>query len=197
MKKIFMVLTAVLCCAMTAAVLTACSDDDNLVIPSADVNKGIVINLDSIVIKPYLQFGASLADVEAYMQKNYADWAYTKEDQREGPIYSIKYNKDNQDIIFAFDNAPVLNLRLTTYVFKNSEISFSAIRAELERKGFIYQGKLNYELPNAADVYQMFLPADSSIEVQFASWEQSNTWAIGFQTFDESDLNYLEPVNGK
>ena len=192
-----MALTAVLCCAMTAAVLTACSDDNNLVISSADVNKGIVINLGSNVIKPYLKFGASLADVEAYMQENYADWTYTKDDQREGPTFTAQYRKENNVMVFFFYNTTVGSLRLAEYGFENLEISFSAIKAELERNGFIYQGKLNFEFPGAADVYQMFLSADNSIEVQFARWEEDNKWGIGFQPLDEDDMNYLEPVNGK
>lgn len=190
------VLTIVLCCWVTSAVLTACSDkDDNPVSPLEDVNKGIVINLESIVIKPYLQLGASLADVEAYMQENYADWTYTKDDQREGPTFSTRYRKDNKVILFSFYNTPVSSLRLSQYGFENSELPFPAIKAELERNGFIYQGKLNFEFPGAADVYQMFLSADSSIEVQFARWQEGNRWAIGFLPFDESDMDYLEPVN--
>ena len=105
MKKILMALAAILCCAMTGTVMTACSDkDDNPINPSEDVNKGIVINLDSIVIKPYLQMGASLADVEAYMKKNYADWTYTIEDQGEGPTFVTKYTKGNKLIMFIFYN---------------------------------------------------------------------------------------------
>ena len=181
---------------MTMAVLTACSDkDDNPVIPSEDVNKGIVINLGSIVIKPYMQLGASLADVEAYMKKNYADWTYTKDDQREGPTFSTRYRKDNKVVLFSFYNTLVGSLRLTEYGFENSEIPFPTIKAELERNGFIYQGKLNFEFPGAADVFQMFLSADQSIEVQYARWEEDNRWGIGFQNLDEDDLNYLEPVN--
>lgn len=203
MKKILMALNcgraafaAVLCCAMTMAVLTACSDkDDDPVIPSEDVNKGIFINLGSIVIKPYMQFGTSLADVEAYMQKNYGDWTYTKDDQQEGQIFSIKYSKDNKIIVYAFSNTPIGSLRLATYGFENTEISFPEIKAELERNGFIYQGRLNFEFPVAADEYQLFLSADSSIEVQFARWEEGDRWAIGFQPLDEDDLNYLESAN--
>lgn len=188
--------TAVLCCAMATAVLTACSDkDDNPTIPSEDVNKGIEINLGSIVIKPYLRLGASLADVEAYMQENYADWTYTKEDQPENPTFITRYGKDNKNILFSFYNIPGGSLRLSQYGFEDSEIPFPAIKAELERNGFIYQGKLNFDIPDAADVYQLFLSADRSIEVQFARWEEENRWGIAFQHLDEDDLNYLEPVN--
>lgn len=203
MKKILMMLNcgraafaAVLCCAMTMAVLTACSDnDDDPVILSENVNKGVVINLGSIVIKPYMLFGALLPDVEAYMQKNYADWAYTNEGQQEGQIFYTRYRNGNKVISYAFNNTPAGSLRLATYGFENTDISFPEIEAELERNGFIYQGKLNFEFPTAADEYQLFLTADRSIEVQFARWENDNRWAIGFQPLDEDDLNYLEPVN--
>ena len=69
-----MTLAAVLCCAMTTVVFTACSNEDNPTFPSIDVNNGVVINLGDIVIKPYLQFGASLADVEKYMFQNYGGY---------------------------------------------------------------------------------------------------------------------------
>ena len=135
-KKILMtqttgrwVLTIVLCCVMTTAVLTACSDkDDNPAIPSADVNKGIVINLGSIVIKPYMLFGASLAEVEAYMQENYADWTYTTDDQREGPTFTTRYRKDNKVMVFAFNNTPVGSLRLSEYVPLRRQFHRSAVR---------------------------------------------------------------------
>ena len=148
-----------------------------------------------MVIKPYMLFGASLADVEAYMQENYADWTCTTDDPREGPVFTTNYRKDNKVIVFSFYNTTVGSLRMSEYGFENSELPFPAIKAELERNGFIYQGKLNFEFPGAADVYQMFLSADSSIEVQFARWEEENRWGIGFQPLDEDDLNYLEPVN--
>ena len=194
MKKIIMKLAAVLCCVMTMAVFSAClSESDNPAASSRSVNKGIVINLDSIVIKPYMQFGTSLADVEKYMNKNYADWTYIKEEQGEGVRFSTAYNKGNEIIVFTYNNIPAGSLCAVTYGFYYSEVSFPAIKAELERNGFMYQGKLNFENPEGADEYQMFLNADKSIEVQFARW--NNSWAIGFQVFDEDDMNYLVPAN--
>ena len=97
MKKIIMKFAAILCFVMTMAVFSAClSESDNPAASSRSVNKGIVINLDSIVIKPYMQFGTSLADVEKYMNKNYADWTYIKEEQGEGVRFSTAYNKGNE-----------------------------------------------------------------------------------------------------
>lgn len=196
MKKYLLIFAAMLCCAMTTAVMTACSDkDDNPDNSSEDVSKGIVINLGSIVIKPYLKMGASLADVEAYMQKNYADWTYTKEEKRQESIFARRYAKDNKEIVYVFYDTAAGSLRMTTYGFYNQEIPFSTIKAELERNGLIYQGKLNFVFPGAADVYQMFLSADKSIEVQYGRYEEKDNWAIAFQPFDEDDMNYLEPAN--
>ncbi len=158
-----------------------------------DVTKGFVVGLDSIVIKPYLQFGASLADVEKYMKENYADWTYTKDEQQEGALFTTYYKKDDEVIVFTYDNTPAGSLRLATYGFYNTEVSFPTVKAELERNGFIYQGKLNFESLGLTDEYQIFLTTDKSIEVQFC--RRSDSWALGFQTFDKDDLNYLVPAN--
>ncbi|MGX8697390.1 MAG: hypothetical protein ACSW8D_13505, partial [Prevotella sp.] len=75
MKKILMTFAAVLCCTMTT-VFTACGNQDNTVTKemSAD-STAIEINLDSIVINPYMVFGSSLADVEKYMTDNFSDYS--------------------------------------------------------------------------------------------------------------------------
>ena len=191
MKKNLMTLAAVFCCAMTMAVFSACTSDniDNSTAPTIDVNKGIVIDLDSIVIKPYLQLGATLADVEKYMKENYADWTYIKEKQVVGTRFSKAYNKGNEIIMFIYDNIPAGSLYAASYGFYNSEVSFPAVKAELERNGFIYQGKLDFGNPDVVDEYHMLLNADKTIEVQFI--RSSNIWAIDFQPFDEDDMNHL------
>lgn len=73
MRKIYFLLTALaVVCAMT--VQTACTNkSDN---PATyDEEMAIVIDLDSIVIKPYMRFGASLADVGIYMTENFDDYS--------------------------------------------------------------------------------------------------------------------------
>ena len=194
-KNLLNVFAAFILMASTAALTTACSNEDNPTIPLEDVNKGIVINLDSIVIKPYLQMGASLANVEAYMQKNYADWTYRGNYQKGESLLIVGYIKGNQNITYAFGTTPAYSLYMSSYGFDNSEMPFPVIKAELERNGFIYKGKLNFEIPDASNIYHMFVSADGSIEAQFVLWGEGNRWSIGFQPLDENDLNYLEPVN--
>lgn len=194
MKKFFITSATILCCWVMAAMFSACNDNYDNPTPSEDVNKGIVIDLDSIVIKPYLLFGASLADVEKYMAENFADWTYNKPDSLddEESFFDAIYLKDNKVIRFTFKDAPTGNLIFSDYIFF-SKISFPAIKAELERKGFTYEGVLKFEGYDADECY-MFLSADKTIEVQFCRWFYDDCWLISFQAMDESDLNYLEPA---
>lgn len=201
MRKILMMLAAVLCCSMTMAVFTACSDkDDNPAIPSADVNKGIVINLGSMVIKPYMQFGASLSDVESYMKAYYVDWtdnnpnALNEYQQQGGATWKKTYTKGSQTIKYLFGSSSGGKLLLCSYGDKSS-LSLADATAELERNGFKKEGVLKFD-DYDADVCYLFLPADKSIEVQLSFWqEDGGRWSISFQLFDEDDMNYLEPVN--
>ena len=194
-----MTLAAVLCCAMTTVVFTACSsNEDNPTFPSIDVNNGVVINLGSIVIKPYLQFGASLADVEKYMKENYADWtdnnpnALNEYQQQGGSTWKKTYTKDNMTIKYLFGNASGGSLLLVSYGF-NSPISLPAVKAELERNGFTYEGVLKFD-DYDADVCNLFLSADKTIETQLSYWaKDGGSWSISFQNLDEYDLQFLVP----
>ena len=62
MRKILMVAAALTLLMTMVVPITSCTKEKD--------NKEIVINLDSIVIKPYLKFGTPLADVEKYMAEN-------------------------------------------------------------------------------------------------------------------------------
>ena len=200
MKKNLMTLAAVLCCAMTMAVFSACLSDnnDNPTVPSGGVNKGIVINLDSIVIKPYLQFGASLADVEKYMKENYPDWtdmnpdALNEYQQQGGATWKKTYTKDNRTIKYLFGNDTGGSLLLVSYGF-NSPISLPAVKTELERNGFTYEGILKFD-DYDADVCNLFLSADKTIEAQLSYWaKDGGSWSLSFQNLDENDLQFLVP----
>ena len=201
MKKYLMTLAAVLCCAMTTVVFTACSsNEDNPTFPSIDVNNEVVINLGSIVIKPYLQFGASLADVEAYMKANYPDWTDNNPDalneyqQQGGATWKKTYTKDNGTIKYLFGNASGGSLLLVSYGF-NSPISLPAVKTELERNGFTYEGILKFD-DYDADVCNLFLSADKTIEAQLSYWaKDGGSWSLSFQNLDEYDLQFLVPAN--
>ena len=194
-----MTFATVLCCAMTTAVLTACSNnEDNPSIPSADVNKGIVVNIGSMTIKPYMLFGSSLADVESYMKAYYADWtdsdphALSEYQQQETTTWKKIYVKGNQTITYLFLNSSGGKLALCSYGEK-SPLSLADATAELERNGFEKQGVLKFE-DYDADVCYLFLSADKSIEVQLSSWEKDGgRWSVSFQEYDEYDMQFLFP----
>ena len=76
MRKILMTLAAVVCCAMVLSVFTAYGNkEESATSETSKDSMAVVINLDSIVIKPYLAFGSTLTDVEKYMTENFADFA--------------------------------------------------------------------------------------------------------------------------
>ena len=200
MKKNFMTLAAVLCCAMTMALFSACLNDnnDNPTVPSGGVNKGIVIDLNSTVIKPYLQFGASLADVEKYMKENYPDWtdndpdALNEYQQQGGTTWKKTYTKNNSTIKYLFGNDTGGSLLLVSYGF-NSPISLPAVKTELERNGFTYEGILKFD-DYDADICNLFLSADKTIEAQLSYWaKDGGSWSLSFQNLDENDLQFLVP----
>lgn len=196
------VLNIVFCCALTTVVFTACTvNDDNPVNPSGDVNKGIVINLGSVVIKPYMQFGASLADVEKYMNDNYAGWtdnnpdALQQYEQQGGTTWKKLYSKDGQTIEFLFlGNSTGGKFALVSYGFDSIAL-LPNVKSELERNKFTYKGVLKFEDYNA-DLCQLFLSDDEAIEVQVSSWEKDGgSWTISFQELDKYDLQFLTPAN--
>ena len=183
----------VLCCTLTLAMLTACNKN-NPDTPSTDFNKGIVIRLGAETVKPYLLFGASQAEIEAHVKEYYPDWTFvSKTEQAGGALFSLQYGKDSNAIIFIFKNVQPATFCASEYGFVNYDMPFADVKAELERNGFSYQGRLDFEFPGAADIYQMFLSKDQILEVQYAYWEKDNKWGLGFQAFDPSDLDYLDP----
>lgn len=193
-----MTLAAVVCCAMMTIVQTSCTSyEDNPVTPSADYNNGVVLNLDGVELKPYIQFGASLDDVEKYVKANHPEW---KQKEQDGLQYSDGETTDmwvrsygvNDDefIMFSFNDEVGTNLRIVSY-FYNRPIAFKPVMDELERNGYAIQGVL--QLPDdPSDVAYMFLSADKSIEAQFL-YSHLGSFGVSFQPTDQNDFNYLVP----
>lgn len=201
MKKNFInTLAALVVLAATAGLIAACTSyNDNPVNPTADVNKGIVIDLGSIVIKPYLEFGASSADVEKYVNEYYPGWTIVNP---QGPIYekmdgvdywSKYYAKDDTSyIIFYFQDEAATNLAISCYKYSTS-IPIENVKKEYERNKFSYMGILEYPDDNYGSTY-MYLSADKSIEAQVTGYANEGTgWLLSFQPTSETDLNNLKP----
>ena len=156
----------------------------------------IVINLDSIVIKPYLNFGTPLADAEKYMAENYADYVAENPNSLEyveldgGGLWYKLYKKGNCWISFFFVDADGKDLTMVDYDFF-FPIQFEAVMAELERNGFTNKGVVEFENDNS-DLSYLFLSPDESIEAMPFYWEKDGgSWAITFQPTNDFDLEHL------
>lgn len=188
MKKILMAAAALTLIMTMVVPITSCSKNTDTM--------EIVINLDSIVIKPYLNFGTPLADVEKYMAENYADYADENPDSLEyieldgGGLWSKYYKKEKCWISFFFVDADGKDLTLVNYDFF-FPIQIEAVMAELERNGFTNMGEIEFENDNS-DLSYLFLSPDESIEAMPFYWEKDGgSWAITFQPTNDFDLQHL------
>ena len=179
---------------------SCCFNTDNPTKSSMDdINKGIVIDLGSIVIKPYLEFGASSADVEKYVNEYYPGWTIVNP---EGPIYvkmddidywAKYYAKDDKaSVVFYFLDPAATNLAISSYEYSTS-IPIEDVKKEYERNHFTYMGILEYP-DNYYGATYMYLSADKTIEAQLTSYAKEGTgWLLSFQPTSETDLNNLKP----
>ena len=188
MKKILMAAAAITLLMTMVMPMTSCTKETD--------TTAIVINLDSIVIKPYLNFGTPLADAEKYMAENYADYVAENPNSLEyveldgGGLWYKLYKKGNCWISFFFVDADGKDLTMVDYDFF-FPIQFEAVMAELERNGFTNKGVVEFENDNS-DLSYLFLSPDESIEAMPFYWEKDGgSWAITFQPTNDFDLEHL------
>ena len=188
MRKLLMATAAITLLVTMAVPTTSCTKETDTM--------AIVINLDSIVIKPYVKFGTPLADVEEYMAEYYADYSDEYPDALEyieldgGELWFKYYKKGNCEISFYFVDAEGKDLTMVSYDFY-FPISFEAVMAELERNGFTNMGEVEFENDNS-DLSYLFLSPDESIEAMPFYWEKDGgSWAITFQPTNDFDLQHL------
>lgn len=188
MRKLLMAAAAIMLLMTLSVQTTSCSKETDTM--------EIVINLDSIVIKPYVKFGAPLADVKAYMAQNFADYPEEHPDSLEyieldgGELWSKYYMKEDRWISFFFTDAEGKDLTMVSYDFF-FPIQIEAVMAELERNGFTNKGEVEFENDNS-DLSFLFLSPDESIEAMPFYWEKDGgSWAITFQPTNDFDLQHL------
>lgn len=192
MKKMMMAVVA--CCAMISTVLTACNNAEK---PVASVEQTeLLIDLDSIMIVPYMAFGASLDEVEKHMEMVHFDYKVEQTDslvcyEEEGmTTYGRCYERGNRKIRFGFDDAEGSSLAYTSYDYF-FPVRLESIMTELERKGFENKGEVKFDDDNA-DICYLFLSADEKTEVLLSKCERNGgSWAICFQPTDINDLNHI------
>ena len=189
-----MMMAVVACCAMISTVLTACNNAEK---PVASVEQTeLLIDLDSIMIVPYMAFGASLDEVEKHMEMVHYDYKVEQTDslvcyEEEGmTTYGRCYERGNRQIIFGFDDAEGSSLAYTSYDYF-FPVRLESIMTELERKGFENKGEVKFDDDNA-DICYLFLSADEKTEVLLSKCERNGgSWAICFQPTDINDLNHI------
>ena len=192
MKKMMMAVVA--CCAMISTVLTACNNAEK---PVASVEQTeLLIDLDSIMIVPYMAFGASLDEVEKHMEMVHDDYKVEQTDslvcyEEEGTTtYGRCYERGNRQIRFGFDDAEGSSLAYTSYDYF-FPVRLESIMTELEKKGFEDKGEVKFDDDNA-DICYLFLSADEKTEVLLSKCERNGgSWAICFQPTDINDLNHI------
>ncbi len=195
-----MMAAAALCCmAMMTVATTSCTDKNNQCTENTD-SSTIVINLDTISIVPYVQFGTSLADVQGYMADNFAGYSDTNPDSliyyelEGGALWAKIYKKGTHEVSFYFNDAEGKDLTMVSYDFF-FPIQIEAVMAELERNGFTNRGEIRFENDNS-DISYLFLSSDESIEAMVFYWEKDGgSWALTFQPTNDFDLQHL--VNKK
>ena len=198
MKKIMMAAVALCCMTMISVTTTSCADKGNRS-PAPDGGTDsleVVMNLDSVVITPYLYFGTSLDDVQAYMAKNYADYSDATPDSLEyidldgGGLWVKCYKNGKRDMSFFFKNADGNDFVMVSYDFY-FPIQIEAVMGELERNGFTNKGVIRFENDNS-DLSYLFLSPDESIEAMVFYWEKDGgSWAVSFQSTNDFDLQHL------
>lgn len=185
-------LYATLFCAIT--VFTACN---NRASSAPDNKTEFVINLDSVVIKPYLGFGSSLANVREYIEKSYPDFTVSDGDSLEtmeqigGTLYRKLFKNGKSELSFYFIDKDGNNLTLCSYDYF-FPMSLEPVKAQLLSNGFSYKGTISYEDFNS-DITYLYLSADNELEVQLSYWyKDGGSWAISFQPTDENDLKLVQ-----
>ena len=165
----------------------------------SDDEYSLSLNVDTngvnVTIKPLLDWGATLADVETFMAKNYPTW----EVEDEGKLlydsiwgdWMIFYGCNRMTACFYFDDETGNNLIMTEYFWDGSN-DIKRIQDELVRFGFIYKGLLYWDyLPD--DLTYLYFSADEKLEVQVGvnNDDSDDYWVINFQPTDKNDLNQL------
>jgi hypothetical protein len=185
-------LYATLCCAIT--VFTACNNRASF---APDDKAEFVINLDSVVIRPYLGFGSSLTGVREYIERYYPGYTTSDGDSLEaikqigGTIYRKLYKNGKSELSFYFIDKDGNNLTLCSYDYF-FPMSLEPVKAQLLSNGFSYKGTISYEDFNS-DITYLYLSADNELEVQLSYWyKDGGIWAISFQPTDENDLKIVQ-----
>lgn len=191
MKKKIIMCSAVLCVLLTAMFVSGCrnrpSDGDSMIDTVT-----VVIDLDSIVLRPFLPWNAMLADLESHIEANCSEWQAEDADSLtydEGTgRWKRVFSSGNMTNTYYFADAKGDSLKHVTYIYYGS-MPLEPVVAEVERNGFIKEGDLDFPGLGTKNCY-LYLSPSGTLEVQVAGWE-NGVWCITFQPTDPGDFQYL------
>ena len=182
---------ALLSCIMTAFIITGCKqkpNDDYTVMDTAQV----IIDLDSIVLYPFLPWDAMLADLKIHLDENYADWTIENLDSLiydEGTRrWKMSVIRDNVQNLYYFADKEGNYLKYVSFLYKGS-MPLEPLKSEILRNGFICQGNMDFPGNDSKECI-LYLSPSGALEVQVAGWEDGS-WILTFQPTDETDFQYV------
>ena len=190
MKKI-LYLTVLLYAMASGMFLSSCKNKPNDDLTIMDTTT-IVIDLDSIVLLPFLPWDSMVEDLDRHMQLNCSDWTVVNPDSLEydegANSWKRTFYKGNLWNIYYFEDSKGNRLKFVTFLYYGS-MELQPILDEMKRNGFILQGEIRF--PNYdSDVCYMYLSPSGALEVQAAGWKDG-AWVISFQPTDKEDFKYL------
>lgn len=196
-KKITFRAALILMCAVAFSVSIGSCDkiDSN----QADDLNNLSLNVDTngvnFTIKPFLEWGATLTDVEEYLAKTYPDFkvmndGYMSHDPVSGGSI-LHYSCRSVLMSFYFYDESGTGYFAQEFTVRGDnqiqKVEDQCVRAGLKYKGMIYS---NGAPDNLGCLY---LSADEKLEVQMVARNNDRQfyWSINFQTFDKNDLDLL------
>jgi len=190
MKKVLLI-AAFICSTMATIGLTGChgSTNDDVVIMDTTT---VVIDLDSIVLHPFLPWDAMLADLMIHLKDKYTDWTIKNTDSLvydEGTErWKLILVQSNIQNLYYFADKEGNYLKFVSFLYTGS-MPLEPLKAEIERNGFIFQGFMDFP-GNDSKECGLYLSPSGALEVQVAGWEDGS-WILTFQPTDEDDFKFL------
>lgn len=190
MKKA-LIFVAFISCMLTTFINTGCKQKPNDDLTEMDTAT-VIINLDSFVLIPFLPWDAMLADLKIHLEENYAEWTVENpnalvydEGTKRWKMSLVRGNVQN---LYYFADKEGNYLKYVSFLY-NGSMPLAPLKAEIERNGFIYQGKMDFP-GNDSKECNLYLSPSGALEVQVAGWE-NGSWILTFQPTDENDFQYL------
>lgn len=145
-----------------------------------------------LVVDPYLNWGGSIADVDAYVKAK--QWWLEGNDNIElweglgwHRWYYIASLLTEQ---YLFETEDGQNLRFVVSICHDTSVPIDLANQSILKQGYEYKGKLVYPDDEPCDI---FFSPDGQTEVQTALWSDGR-WAITFQPTDPEDFQYIVPA---